>query len=210
MADAATTSGPSTARRRVQAVLAGGLVLGVGAAVTLASWNDSEFAGGVFGSAAFNLEGSTDGETYTDHDTAEAAAEMTFSADNMTPGETVYAPFWVRLDADTTVDGTVEAADGIGVTDSTGTNTANLSYEVTADPDSCDAAGAATGTAVASGADLSTGVGSTSTIDLTAGDGAAGTPVQLCFAITADDEEFAQADTTEVTWEVLATSVDNP
>lgn len=209
MTDASAASGKTTARRRVQAVLAGGLVLGVGAAVTLASWNDSEFADGIFGSAAFNLEGSTDGETYTDHASADAAATLDFSADNMTPGQTVHTPFWVRLDPDTTVDGTIEAADGIGITTSEGTNTANLSYEVTADPDSCDAAGAATGATVASGADLSTGVGSTSTIDLAAGDGSAGAPVQLCFAVTAAEEEFAQGDTTEVTWEVLATSVDN-
>lgn len=30
--------------RKVRAILAGGLVLGVGAAVVLAAWNDSEFA----------------------------------------------------------------------------------------------------------------------------------------------------------------------
>ncbi|WP_427996674.1 SipW-dependent-type signal peptide-containing protein, partial [Xanthomonas hortorum] len=31
-------------RRKIYAVLAGGLVVGVGSALTLAAWNDSEFA----------------------------------------------------------------------------------------------------------------------------------------------------------------------
>jgi len=70
----------TTTRRKVRAVLAGGLVLGVGAAVTLAAWNDSEFATGTFTAGTFNLEGSTDGTTFTDHnvddgDTAATLAE---------------------------------------------------------------------------------------------------------------------------------------
>ena len=56
--------------RKILAVLAGGLVLGVGVAVTLAAWNDSEFATGTFTAGSFNLEGSTTGDTdaaYSDH-----------------------------------------------------------------------------------------------------------------------------------------------
>ncbi|SFH86076.1 hypothetical protein E3O11_09355 [Cryobacterium levicorallinum] len=45
--------------RRIRAVLAGGLVLGLGAAVTLAAWNDSEFARGSFAASGFNLVGSS-------------------------------------------------------------------------------------------------------------------------------------------------------
>ncbi|MDZ5077447.1 SipW-dependent-type signal peptide-containing protein [Nesterenkonia sp. HG001] len=210
MTENRTPEQKTTRRRKVQAVLAGGLVLGVGAAVTLAAWNDSEFAEGLFGSASFNLEGSTDGSDYDDHDTADEAAQLTFDADNMTPGQTVYAPFYVRLDADTTINGTVEASDGIGVVSSSGENADHMSYEVYADPDNCNAADASSGTSVASGADLSTGIGSTTTFDLTAGDGAAGTPVLLCFEVSASDDDFVQADTTEVIWEVTATSVDTP
>lgn len=57
-------------RRKVLAVLAGGLVLGVGAAITLAAWNDSEFATGTFTAGSFNLQGSTDGTTYAEHTAA--------------------------------------------------------------------------------------------------------------------------------------------
>ena len=62
-----------TAKRRrrsrmIRAILAGGLVLGVGAAVTLAAWNDSEFVTGTFTAGTFNMQGSTtDGTTFTDH-----------------------------------------------------------------------------------------------------------------------------------------------
>src|SRR5690606_31735774 len=51
--------------RMIRALLAGGLVLGVGTAVTLAAWNDSEFASGTFRAGTFDLEGSTDGTTFS-------------------------------------------------------------------------------------------------------------------------------------------------
>ncbi|MGO2139648.1 MAG: SipW-dependent-type signal peptide-containing protein [Leucobacter sp.] len=46
---------------KARALLAGGLVLGVGAAVTLAAWTDNEWVRGVFGTGTFGIEGSTDG-----------------------------------------------------------------------------------------------------------------------------------------------------
>jgi len=45
---AAQSRRAGTGFRRLRAVLAGGLVLGVGAALTLAAWNDAEFATGSF------------------------------------------------------------------------------------------------------------------------------------------------------------------
>ena len=50
--------------RKVRAILAGGLVLGLGAAVTLAAWNDSEFAKGTFTSGSLNIQGSVDGDIF--------------------------------------------------------------------------------------------------------------------------------------------------
>lgn len=202
-----TTEGKSTRRRKAQAVLAGGIVLGIGAVVTLAAWNDSEFAEGLFGAGTFNLEGATNGGGYTDHPTEEAAATLSFSANNMIPGQTTYASLSVRLDADTTVDGTIESSDGIAVVDSEGDNVEHLSYTVYADPESCDAGGASTGETVASGADLSEGVGSESTIDLSAGSGDdAGEAVMLCFAVTADADDLEQSGSTNAIWQITATS----
>ncbi|WP_029145801.1 SipW-dependent-type signal peptide-containing protein [Microbacterium luticocti] len=200
-----------TTRRKILAVLAGGLVLGVGTAVTLAAWNDSEFAKGVFTAGSFNLQGATDGAggTYTDHASSNGAAALSFqlpaTAAAMSPGDVVTAPFWVRLDATTTNGATLEAA---GVQPGTGSDAAHLSYEVRAlgPTDTCDADAA--GPVVASGATLDAIEGGTP-VTLTAGTGgAAGTPVQLCFIVTAD-AALTQGTTSTETWQFTATSTAN-
>lgn len=198
----------NTKRRKVLALLAGGLVLGVGTAITLAAWNDSEFATGNFAAGSFNLEGATDSAagTYTDHDTADGAAGLEFTlplADNMTPDDTVYAPFWVRLDAATTSPATLTATSIAG----TGVNAANLAYEVyEIDAEAtCDATATAGGSLVASGADLST-LTAGSSIALTEGAGTdAGAPAQLCFVVTAG-ADLEQGEVAEATWQFTAES----
>lgn len=192
-------------RRKVLAILAGGLVLGVGAAVTLAAWNDSEFAQGEFTAGSFNLEGATNGAagTYEDHDVAGNPAALTFTlpADNLTPGDSVAAPFWVRLDETTTHNALLTAT---GVT-GTGDNAANLSYDVytLAPEDTCNIS--TSGTTIASGDDLTEFTAGTAA-DLVAGAGtAAGTPVQLCFVVTAESTLVQGADAA-ATWQFTATS----
>lgn len=98
-------------RNKVYAVLAGGLVLGVGAAVTLAAWNDSEFATGNFAAGTFVFEGSTDGTTFAEHPTSGEAASLSFSVgfDNLSPEDVVYAPYALRLTASTDADLTAVA-----------------------------------------------------------------------------------------------------
>lgn len=198
-------------QRKVLAVLAGGLVLGVGIGVTLAAWNDSEFATGTFTAGSFNLEGSTTSATdgYDDHnvDLGDTAAALVFQlpavASSMSPGDVVYAPFWVRLDSTTTNGATLVPS---GITAGTGGNEANLSYTVTAIDagDLCDATAA--GTVVATGTTLSAQTGATS-VPLAEGApaGTAGTPVQLCFAVTAG-AGLTQGAAATATWEFTATS----
>lgn len=195
----------ATRRRKALAVLAGGLVLGVGAAVTLAAWNDSEFATGTFGAGSFDLEGSTTSATdgYADHEAAPGAA-LAFTlplADNLSPTDVVYAPFWVRLDETTTSDATL-VADTVAAT---GANAANLSYEVyaIAADATCDAT-TATGALVSSGATLDA-ITVGADVALTAGDGVAGAPVQLCFEVTAGADLEEGGDAT-ATWSFTATS----
>lgn len=106
MKESTTTPSPSRRgwHRKVAAVLAGGLVLGVGTMATLASWNDSEFAGATFTSGKFDLEGSTDnGASYSSH-AYPATGALTFSSpvSNLSPGDVVNASFPVRLAAGTT------------------------------------------------------------------------------------------------------------
>lgn len=216
MTETVQAPAPPARKRKVRAIMAGGLVLGVGAAVTLAAWNDSEFAQGIFTTGQFNLEGSVDGAAFDDNDTEASAAQMTFSAGNMVPGETTYAPFWVRLDAATTVNGAIAedtglslvSADNAGAEDNTEAFSYSV-YQIPADT-TCGPAAADGGTAIAAAETFgASDIGPATSINLAAGDAdAPGSAVQLCFEITADDETLAQGTTTTATWEVTATSDD--
>jgi predicted ribosomally synthesized peptide with SipW-like signal peptide len=116
-------------QRKVAAVLAGGLVLGVGTMATLASWNDSEFASATFTAGQFNLEGAVDASqaVFGEHASSAGAGGLTFTApfNNLTPTDVVAAPFAVRLAAGTTNNATLKLA----AATSTGT-VANLTYTV--------------------------------------------------------------------------------
>jgi predicted ribosomally synthesized peptide with SipW-like signal peptide len=199
---AAEEAAPRTGRaRKAKALLAAGVVLGVGAAVTLASWNDSEFAQGFFSAGTFNLVGSTDGAAYTDHATAGSPAALAFTVDAsaLSPGAVTAAPFAVRLDETTTSDATVTlAAQG-----TTGTVT-GLSYEVIRTSTfGCDAS--TTGTTVVP---AGTAVGSApagASFALAHGQGVPGAPAFLCFKVTADGT-LTQGQTGSATWQLQAAS----
>jgi len=189
--------------RRIKAILAGGVVLGLGAAVTLAAWNDSEFAIGTFGSGDFNLEGATVADTFTEHDTPETAGVLDFevSPENLAPDDVVYAPFAVRLDDTTTFDANVVVSQET----TTGVLT-GLTYEVLV-TDTFGCAEGTTGEAlIPAGTALGT-VPADTDVALTAGaDDAAGTPVNLCFVVTAD-EALTEGQDGSSTWEFAAESI---
>ncbi|WP_148239292.1 SipW-dependent-type signal peptide-containing protein [Ruania zhangjianzhongii] len=195
--------------RKLRAVLAGGLVLGIGGAVTLAAWNDSEFASGLFSSGEFNLQGSIDNAAYTDHESSDGAAALEFSVpvDNMSPGDVVAAPFWVRLDATTTTPATLDLVSVTG-TDTTGANTAELGYDVYALADGATCDETATGTVVGRGDTLVTNedvAGETVPLSVGAAEGDPGVAAQLCFVVTAS-ETLAQGGETTAVWQFTATS----
>lgn len=185
---------------KVRAILAGGLVLGVGAAITLAAWNDSEFAQGTFTAGAFNLEGSTDGSTFGENPvTAPATLGFTANPANLAPGDVVTAPFAVRLDDTTTNDATVT----VSTETSTG-GLVGLTYSLTQST-AFGCGQAVTATLVPAGQALGTTPGSV-TFALTQGAGTdPGAPVNLCFRITADDD-LVQSQTGSTTWEFSAQS----
>lgn len=193
-------------QRKVLAILAGGLVLGVGTAVTLAAWNDSEFANGTFTAGSFNLEGSATSAVagWGEHDTAPGAA-LTFTlplAGNMSPSDVVYAPFWVRLDSTTTSDATVTTSLESG----TGANAANISYAVYAldEAEACDATAITNGTMLLSGATLSASTPG-ATFGLTNGAGSAGAAQKVCVIATAG-AGLTEGGTATGVWEFAATS----
>ncbi|WP_255808456.1 SipW-dependent-type signal peptide-containing protein [Leucobacter aridicollis] len=70
---------------KARALLAGGLVLGVGAAVTLAAWTDNEWVRGVFGTGTFGIEGSKDGSVFSDNPTSGDPAQLSFAVGGRQP-----------------------------------------------------------------------------------------------------------------------------
>jgi predicted ribosomally synthesized peptide with SipW-like signal peptide len=170
-------------RTKARAILAGGLILGVGAAVTLAAWNDSEFATVDFAAGSFVFQGSTDGTTFEDHASEAGAAELTFTTpfDNLSPDDVVYAPFALQLDATTSADLTTVAPVVTGDLDGDLTFAA-----VETATFGCDATAFASGTAVP-----------TSITD--------GETVNLCLQVTAADT-ITQGETGTAVWQWNAVS----
>lgn len=182
----------SQGKRRVgtkaKAILAGGLVLGVGAAITLAAWTDTEWATGVFGAGTFGIEGSIDGgANYEEHATKPGAADVDFTlaASKLAPGDSVYGSFAVRLIQTSTN----QASVAVTQDDASKLAGTTVSYKYTATAE-CDAAAYTAGTNE-NGASF----------DLTA----LATPVYLCFKVTADSS-LAQGQTGSYTWSFAATS----
>ncbi|WP_194409531.1 SipW-dependent-type signal peptide-containing protein [Microbacterium cremeum] len=195
----ATPRARSDRRRMLLAVIAGGVVLGVGTAITLAVWNDSEFATGTFSSGQFDLEGSTDGSTFDSSPTAPGKT-LTFEldADALSPDAVVYAPFAVQLSSDSDYSASVTLAQEIG-----GTIGADLSYsvyDVGTFGATCSAASPPSGTALVADR-AATAPGTVDAFELTA----AATPVNLCFVVTAGSD-LPQGATGTITWEFAGTS----
>lgn len=192
--------------RKIRAILAGGLVLGVGAAVTLAAWSDSEFATGIFGAGHFNIQGGTDGVAFSDHASTGTAANLGFTAgfDNLSPNDTIAAPFVLRLDPETTNNATVS----VNSASITGTAATELTYGIVQvdSIEACDSTAAGTQTIVPSGTAMDSVTGaSTFTLAKSEVDGQAGARVFLCVQVTAGST-IAQGDTATGTWEFLGTS----
>ena len=201
---------PDRKRRRsrmIRAILAGGLVLGVGAAVTLAAWNDSEFVTGTFAAGTFNMQGSTtDGVTFTDHPVG-TPGTLTFTVAPLllSPGDTVYAPFALRLAANTTNNANV-------VINATPTSTgvvSNLTYEVVRTTAFTCGSGTvdSTGTSLITAGTAVTAVAGPNTFVLNKGAPVtlAGATQFLCFKVTAG-AGLTQGQTGTVTWQFTATS----
>lgn len=197
---------------KVKAVLAGGLVLGVGAAVTLASWTDQAYVDATFGTSSFNIQVDTQGggEAWVEADTEAAASDLVFSVgvEALVPGGTVYAPVSLQTDPAGSVAGTVTlegAAAGAGGDEALFDA---LRYTVTAlEEDTRCAAGSVAGETLADGP-LTTG-SDPGAITLAA-DG--GNQVDLCFAVSlprdVDRNTALQGVSTSALWRFAASSDD--
>lgn len=95
-------------RRKRKALLAGGSVLGLGTAVTLAAWTDDVWVSSSFAAGTFNVQGavSPDGDWTTPQweelETAGGAGALSFTVapTAMSPGDSVYAPLLLRVGPD--------------------------------------------------------------------------------------------------------------
>lgn len=182
---------------KLRAILAGALVLGVGAAVTVAAWNDSEFAQGSFTASTFGIVGSTNGVDFSEHADAANAAKLTLTAPfgAMSPGTTVYTAYSIRSTAASTVGGSVTLSAASGNSSGLGQW---LTYGVRViSGTQCNAAAFAGGTAVAAD-------GSNSRTLAAAG----ANQVNYCIAITlpVGTPNAAQGKTVDASWTFTATS----
>lgn len=189
--------------RRIRAVLAGGLVLGIGSAVTLAAWNDSEYGAASFTAGRFDIVGATDGTTFSNHASSAAAATLSFvvAPTAMAPGTTTYALFSVKT-ANPSVAGTVQVTAGTPG----GTGLASyLTYGMkTITGTTCNLANYTGGTTVVADGSALT-VSGTGTQAVAANGGA---QVNYCIAVTLPTTapNAAQGLTMSQTWQFEGTS----
>jgi len=200
-------------RGKVKALLAGGLVLGVGAAVTLAAWTDQAHVDATFGTSRFNIEVDThDGTGWQEGDPEAAHLDFTVDiSDQLQPGITIYAPLSVRTDS-TSVGGTVTLV-GANQTGGEGNLFTALEYTVVETPTAgtCGPESLTGDPLVPAGSRLITGAEDS---PLALGPAGAG-PVHLCFAITlpedphnVTDVDELQGTSTKATWLLSATADD--
>lgn len=193
-------------KRKRKALLAGGVVLGLGAAATLAAWSDDVFADGVFNTGTFNIESSANGTVWDEHETEGSAAPLSFelTATQMAPDQTVYAPFSIRTDDDTSLDGEVALTGTIADGAYAGLLTYQI-FEVEAHGENCnpeDSAELANEWAESTLANAATAP-DTDPIAIAAN---AADEANLCIAVTLADQEAVEdaednTEPTSVIWE---------
>lgn len=209
---------------RLRAVLAGAGVLGIGAAVTLAAWTDTEWIfggtdsdGTAIGTTVFEVEQNVyDGADFQNReswpeDATAGRLNFTVAAAALSPGAVVYAPMQLRA-APGSVGGTVvlNAAQQGPATDA-GLFGALVYQARTGVPQaSCNAAGIGGGTALApASSTLATGGSATFEVTGAPSATAAGTPVDVCFQITMPASATStalQGKTVTPVWSFTATS----
>ena len=184
--------------RKIRALLAAGVVFGVGAGATLAAWNDSEYATATFTAGQFGIVGSINGTSFSEHSSEAGAASLAFTmpaATAMAPGTTVYALFSVRT-TNPSIAGTVQLAANSGNNAGLGEH---LRYGVrTIAGTTCNQTAYNTGTVViAADSTLTTGAEGAQAL---AANGT--TQINYCFAVTlpANAPNGAQGKTLTAKW----------
>lgn len=197
-------SGRSRKNRKIAAISAGALVVGLGAAYTLASWNDSEWVwGGAdgdpgLGTQTFDVQQNTTLDLaaggWTDEESNPGGSlQFSTGALQLTPGDTVYAPVSLRtvpnsIAGDIQLQGAVAAAGTPAPqNDADLWNAVRVSVWTNsgAEPAACNAstAGTAGWSQIVNNATLGTAGSAEQAIAATTA-GNPGVPQNYCFAIT--------------------------
>lgn len=182
-------------KQRTRAILAGGLVLGLGAAITLAAWSDNVFlktdlatGGGI------DLEASVQGGAFLDHDTVGTAGAITFSPSLLAGNTTYYKSVDVRLKATAANDSLVTL---------TQTSTAaitGLNYRIV-NAATCDAAGVLAGSTLVATRAVGEAGAATGEFTLVKGNGTdPGAVHGLCFVFTAGTDLAENVAPTPLSW----------
>jgi predicted ribosomally synthesized peptide with SipW-like signal peptide len=186
---------------KVRAALAGGLVFGLAAGLTVASWTDAERVGATFTASSFDLQSSLQGATFTN------SAAVTGNVAGLYPGSLAYISLKVKTAAVSTA-GTVSlsaAADSAGLD-------AVLRYRIVRSAPSCNAAAFTTdpfvvGDAVPTYHQVNVALAATPGLALTAN---AGTEIDYCIELGMPATGVAQGTyagaSGVVTWNIIGTS----
>ena len=193
------------ASRRARALLASGVVLGLGTTATLAAYTDSEWATGSFSANAtvqdkLELEGSPDGTTWSESVTMKTTLDGT----KMVAGQIYYSPLYLRTTDTTNVPANVKVATPT-VTGSI-TLASNISVNIVK-PTNSMCSSDSTGAPIGGGQSL--GTAATSSDDLiiiTPGDdGSPSATTMICFQFTLTSRPNDQiAHNVTATWPVMA------
>jgi len=222
-------SSRSTTRNKILAVLAAGVVLSVGGALTLAAWNDTEWVfggnaagtGPGIGTTTFEVQQDVSKPfaapgTFSDHETNPGQALIFGTgALALTPGDVVYAPVALRSTT-ASVAGTLQLNAATTATGITINDTGNLlgnalvlsvgtATTTTGNPPTCDLAGFGSYTPIALTGTGLTAVPAVGTQSLTA----AGANTQhYCFRISlpSNAPDTVQGRTVAPAWAFTATS----
>ncbi|MEH6623763.1 MAG: SipW-dependent-type signal peptide-containing protein [Dietzia maris] len=183
-----TQPDPGSRGRRRKALLAGGAILGLGAAATLAAWTDDVWVSATFTTDTFDVQGFSDTtEGWDDHPSDESVAVFQPAIGTVVPGSTrSYSRFGLRMAPGSTVGATVAIPSGVEFSPTPQADKFHMRIVVSS---TCDAGAFTTGTA-----DFVVGTAETyysmlspptgiSTVTLNKGPSSAepGTPVFLCY-----------------------------
>ena len=186
-------------RRKLLAITSGGLVLGIGAAITLAAWTDRESARGDFNAGEFGLESSDDGTNFTDTTAPNEPLVLTFDslADNLSPNDSASATYAIRLDRSASYTASVS-----GDVEASGSAADNLSYSVQRVSDMSGSS--AVGEALISTEPVTSTTGHEDLFTLNS----LGEVVYLKVTVNADGD-LRQGESADVVWSLTGTSGDS-